>query len=120
LNGRRAGRAATAIFGQKSEKRVHLVELSGVDHRPAFTPHGDETSHPQAIKMERERVGRKVERGGHGPGRHPISSGLHKQPKHIKPIVLGERSQGGNSIRLFHISRIVEIIGAVKKYFDNN
>jgi hypothetical protein len=120
VNGGCAGRTAAAIFGQKSKKCVHPVELSSIDHRPAFASHGDKPSHSQPIKMKRERVWRETELAGNGPGRHAVRSRLDKQPKDIKATVLSECAQGSNGIGLFHISRIVEIIGAVKKYFNNH
>ena len=58
--------------------------------------------------MKGERVGGEAELFGNLPGRHPIRTGLDKQPEDFKAVFLGERRQRGDSIQCFHISTNIE------------
>jgi hypothetical protein len=86
----RALSAAATILSEKAEQRVHFVELSSVDHRPAITAHGDKPGHPEPIEMKGQGVGSEVERCSNSSRWHALGSGLHKQPKYVEPIILGE------------------------------
>jgi hypothetical protein len=100
VNGR-GGWRAPQQFSVRKLRSVHFVELRRIDHRAAFSAHGNETGHTEAIKVEREGVGRKVQRGGYCSGRHPLRSRLHKQPEQrlhaADPTDLSQRSphEGG-------------------------
>jgi hypothetical protein len=109
---RRALSATAAILSEIAEQRVHLLELGRVDHRTAFTAHGDKTRRPEPIEVKRQGVRSKVERGSHRPRRHPFRSGLHEQPEHIETIVLRKRRESPYRICLFHNSTIIEIMAA--------
>ena len=118
MGSRCTGRAATAVFGEETKQRVHLLELRRVDHRAALAAHSDKARRTKSIKMESQGIGREIESVCDRARWHALRSSLHKQPEYIEAIVLRERRQGGNSIRLFHISIVVEITFAVKYYFS--
>src|SRR5712672_569447 len=75
-------RAATAVFSQEAEQRVHRLEARGVDHRATFTANRDQTGLAQTIEVEGERVGCKREGGGDCARRHSLRAGLHEQAEH--------------------------------------
>jgi hypothetical protein len=115
---RRTGCTAAAIFSEKAEQRVHLLEPCRVDHRTALATYTDKARRAEPIKVESQCVGCEIESISNGSRRHSLRTGLYKQPEYIEPIVLCERRQGGNSVCLFHISMIVEINFVVKIYFN--
>jgi hypothetical protein len=110
-------RAAAAVLGEEGEQHVHRLEPCGIDHRTAFAPDRDQPRLAQPVEMKGQRVRRELERFGHGAGWHPLQAGLHQQPEHIEPIVLSERGQGRDGIRLFHISTIIELLVARQRIF---
>ena len=93
--------ALAAVFGEIGEQRIHGLEARRIDHRAALAPDGDEARRAQPVKMEGEGVGRETERARHLPGGQPLRSRLHQQPKHVEPVVLGQRGEGHHCIRSF-------------------
>lgn len=59
--------------------------------------------------MKGQRVWRKVESGCDRAGWHALGSRLHKQAKHIQPIILCECGQGRDDFCFFHISTNIEM-----------
>jgi hypothetical protein len=58
--------------------------------------------------MEGQRVGRNAQRRRDLSRRPPLRARLHQQSEHVEPIVLRERPERRDRIRLFHISMDIE------------
>src|SRR3984893_4068263 len=99
----------TAVLRQIAEQRVHRVEAWGVNHRSAVTSHSDQSGRTEAIKMKGQSVGRQVECLRDIASSKPLQPGLDEQPEYSEAIVLCEGGQRGQRIRLFHISKNMEI-----------
>src|SRR5262249_23560569 len=101
-------RSLATVFSEIGEQRVHGLEARGIDHRAAVAANRDQSSPAQTVEMEGERVRREFESVGHLACRHSLRPGLHKQPKHLEAIVLGERGERSDNICFFHISTNIE------------
>jgi hypothetical protein len=108
LGSRGARCSSTAVFGEETQERVHLVELRRVDHGSTLAVRGDKTRHAEPIKMKREGVWREVERGRHRSRCQTLRSRLYEQTKHVESIILSERCQSSHGIYLIHISTNIE------------
>src|SRR5215468_3363663 len=86
---RRARHPAAAVFGEEAKQRVHLLELRRVDHRAALAAHTDKPRRAKSVKVESQGIGREIESARDRARWHSSGARLHKQPKHIKAIVLG-------------------------------
>jgi hypothetical protein len=109
--------AAAAILSEEAEERIHLVELGGVDHRPAFAAHGYKPGRPEPIKVKSQGIRGEVEGGSDGPRWHALGAGLHKEAEYIKSTVLSEGGQRRDDIRLFHISANIEMTSSRQALF---
>jgi len=109
--------AAAAILSEEAEEGIHLVELGGVDHRPAFAAHGYKPGRPEPIKVKSQGIRGEVEGGSDGPRWHALGAGLHKEAEYIKPTVLSEGGQRRDDIRLFHISTNIEMTSTRQALF---
>ena len=58
--------------------------------------------------MKRQGVGREAKAFSDLTGSHAFRPGLHKQTEDIETVILGERGQGRDSLRRFHISANIE------------
>ena len=70
--------------------------------------------------MKRQCVGCEIESSGDCPRWHALGSGLHKQAKHVKAIILGKCGQGRDNIRFFHISVDIEMMGSGQVSFQHS
>jgi len=68
--------------------------------------------------MEGQRVGGQAGGGRARAGRQAIGTGLHQQAIGVETIFLRERGKRRESIRLFHISVIIEIFSGPQVLFQ--
>jgi hypothetical protein len=59
--------------------------------------------------MKSQGVRCEIESGCNSAGGHALGTGFDKQAKHVKAVILSERSQCRDDIRLFHISMNIEM-----------
>jgi hypothetical protein len=60
----------------------------------------------QPVEMKGQRVGGEPKSARHLAGREAVRAGLHQQPEHVEPIVLGEGGQRRDSLLFFIVQRI--------------
>ena len=94
---------------------IHGRILGGVDQRPTFAAKGDKAGVPKLVEMKGQGCGRHAaEPVTNATDRQPFGTGLDQQAENIETGFLSERGQSGNSVRLLHISRMIEIWLPVK------
>jgi hypothetical protein len=84
----RLGRSFAAVFGKKSEQRIHGFEFRRVDDRASVPVCRDQSRHAQAVEMKGEHTWRELESAGNLACRHTLRSGLHQEAKDVETIIL--------------------------------
>ena len=92
------GIALAAVLGEIGQQAFHRGILGCIDKRAAFPAKRDETRVPELVQMKRERSGWQPQPFADPTSRQPARTCLHKQPKDIKPRVLGECCEGGDGV----------------------
>src|SRR5512145_341754 len=109
LRGGRAGASAAAVFGQEADQLVHGGEIRAVDDEAAVLAAACEPGSCEVSEVEGKRGGGKLERFTDRPRGEALRPRLDQEAEHPKPRFMCQGRQGVDDLRMFHISRIVEI-----------
>jgi hypothetical protein len=70
--------------------------------------------------MKGEGIRREFESAGDLACGQSLRPGFHQQSEYVETIILGERGKSRDGICLFHISTNIELLHAVKNYFNGH
>src|SRR6266849_1620182 len=105
--------AAAAVVGQIAHQLVHVLKVCAVDHEAAVLAALRQSGSRQLSQVERQRCGGQVELLSNPPRRKSFGAGFYEKAEDLEPRVLRESGKRIDSLRCFHISKIVEIRPAV-------
>jgi len=88
--------APATILGQKSNQRVHALEVRRVDQLPAGPALRDQARALQMLKMERERRRRDSKPLGDDARCHSVRTSLHKQAINGQPVLVCQGTERGD------------------------
>lgn len=99
---------------QEQSQIAQAIEVGPIDDRSALAFALDQTGTAQCRKMRRHRVLRDIEEPGELACRNSVRFVPHEQTERLRAGVLGQGRKGYYRTIVFHISRTIDILSALR------
>src|SRR5712691_12099830 len=105
--------AAAAVVGEIAHQFIHVLKVRAVDHEAPVLAALRQSGSRQLSQVERQGRGGQVELLPNPPRGEAFGAGFYEKAEDLEPRVLRESGERFDSLRRYHISKIVEIMPAV-------
>lgn len=102
--------AATAVLEEKQGQVPQAGEIGAIDYRAALAFAFHQTGTRKCGEMCGHGVLRHIEQPGQLTGRHAVRLMTDQKTERLQPGCLGQRGECGDRGRIFHISRLMDIL----------